>query len=187
MITQTKNKTEVQQDLPRVEEKDFWRLFSPYRKLVVDTCTILLGNADDGEDAAQDIFLKLWEGRENITEVQFPKTYLVRVAKNYCIDLIRKRKENTDSIDDEECFAAQIADRKPHAENEAIQKEAVQILQNWLDKQKEPHKTVFTMAHFEDVSNKDIAQRLNLEETNVRVIISRMRKEVKEKLSFIRL
>lgn len=80
------------------DRESFRHLYDTYKDRVFSTCIRMLGNAQDAEDALQDIFVKVhknisaFEGKSAFT------TWLYRIAVNTCIEHLRKRKDN-DSVD----------------------------------------------------------------------------------------
>ncbi|MCR5709289.1 MAG: RNA polymerase sigma factor [Bacteroidales bacterium] len=50
----------------------------------------MLESQAEAEDAVQDLYVKLWESREKLDQVQSPKAYCIRMLKNLCLDRIRK-------------------------------------------------------------------------------------------------
>ena len=69
-------------------------LYDEYGTDVLRLCFMYMKNRPDAEDAAQETFLKVWlrldsfEGRNHSSV----KTWIMRVARNTCLDLLRKRK-----------------------------------------------------------------------------------------------
>ena len=55
----------------------------------------MLESEDEAEDAVQELYLKLWEGRGQLDEVRQPKAYSIRMLKNLCLDRIRRVKHLT--------------------------------------------------------------------------------------------
>ena len=49
----------------------------------------LLGNVEDAEDMVQEVFLKLWDRRDALPDVQNVEAYCVTLTKNMCIDRLR--------------------------------------------------------------------------------------------------
>jgi len=63
-------------------------------------CAAMLGNAAEADDAAQDVFVKAFLALSDFKGDSSVETWLVRIADNHCIDLLRKRsRQRTESID----------------------------------------------------------------------------------------
>ena len=52
-------------------------------------------------------------------------------------------------------------------------------LAHWVEQLREPQKSIFSLRHYEMLSNQETAERLGLQETTVRSTLSRLRKEVR--------
>lgn len=50
------------------------------------------------EDIVQEIFLSLWENRDNI-EMEHPKTYLFRMARNRALNYLRDQKRHSEILE----------------------------------------------------------------------------------------
>jgi RNA polymerase sigma-70 factor (ECF subfamily) len=63
-------------------------------------CLVLLGNKDEADDAAQDVFIKAYKGLAGFKAEASFITWLLRIAENHCRDRLRSRKSRrTDSLD----------------------------------------------------------------------------------------
>ena len=49
----------------------------------------ILEQQDEAEDAVQETFLKLWEIRDKLDDVESAKAYSIRILKNECLDRLR--------------------------------------------------------------------------------------------------
>ena len=75
----------------RGDESAFQALFERYRARVVNIAWRFLGDADAAQDAAQDVFIKLYtSARDYRPDAEF-STWLYRVTANACLDALRKR------------------------------------------------------------------------------------------------
>ncbi len=158
-------------------DQEFLNTFIPFRSSVQQTCMIILNDDEEAKDATQDIFLKIWENRSELDEVVYPKAFMIRIAKNYCLDKLRKQKNDTSvRIDD---FDIDIPAQAKDAAEHLIAKENLHMVSQWIHDLKEPHRSIIKLTHIEQISNKEVAERLSISEGNVRVILSRLRKEIK--------
>src|SRR5882724_2698070 len=70
-------------------DEDFVRAFNGMRVELVSTLFFFLGNHDDAQDVAQDVFLKCWRTRETLTDVRNMRAWIFRVSLNAAKDLQR--------------------------------------------------------------------------------------------------
>jgi len=70
----------------------FEALVRRHQSTIYNFCWRLLGQADDAADVAQDVFVQLYSHLEQIDAYEPLAPWLFRVARNRCIDLIRRRR-----------------------------------------------------------------------------------------------
>src|ERR1700750_2318579 len=59
----------------------------------------LLANEDEAKDVVQEVFIKVWNGREQMDEVQNWEAWCMRITKNLSLDRIRsQQRKATDSM-----------------------------------------------------------------------------------------
>jgi RNA polymerase sigma factor (sigma-70 family) len=79
----------------RLSEQDrirFAGLVRDYYRYVFGVCFSMLANVQDAEDATQDVLLKGMLKRQPPDDAGQFRAWIVRVAKNLCIDVLRRRK-----------------------------------------------------------------------------------------------
>src|ERR1700757_4078305 len=92
----------IRQFLREGHQAAFRRLFERHRRRVYTGCRIFLQDASAAEDATQETFLRAYQNLGRFVGGNFPG-WLMRIAKNVCIDQWRRRKYQVDL--DEEDFA----------------------------------------------------------------------------------
>ena len=130
-------------------------------------CSIL-GRSDEAQDMMQDVAERILRRQESLEDVRNIDSFLARAVRNACIDRIRRRKETTPKIPD-------VPDEKnPDRWNDR------QIVHKALSKLPERQRLVVHLKDIEGYSNKELADILETDETNVRTILSRGRKALRE-------
>ena len=124
----------------------------------------------EAEDAVQNLYLRLWEQREQLDTLIAPEAYCLKMLRNICIDrwrVIRQRDEGT--LDDEML----VADAPPDNDTKDFIEHFLAVLPN-------EHRQVMQMQ-MQGMSYEEIATLVGMSEGNIRVIISRIRKKFREK------
>ena len=130
-------------------------------------CSIL-GRSDEAQDMMQDVAERILRRQESLEDVRNIDSFLARAVRNACIDRIRRRKETTPKIPD-------IPDEKtPDRWNDR------QMVHKALSKLPERQRLAVHLKDIEGYSNKELADILETDETNVRTILSRGRKALRE-------
>jgi len=141
-----------------------------------------LGDADQSQDAVQEVFIKLWKQRERIVEIENVEAFAIRITRNYCLDVIKSRR--TVSMDVNDYFKDRISDESD-PEKELYKSDSMKKLAQIVQELTEPHRTVLRMRDIEGYSNEEVGEVLGLSVGNIRVVLSRARKKVREGLEKI--
>lgn len=136
----------------------------------------ILESEQDARDAVQDLYIKLWDGRDTLDNVHNPMGYCVRLMKNLCIDRLRKDSRLARAELPEEIEAADTADG-PQAAREQTQR-LMRAIRKLPDRQRE----VLELKLLHGMSNEQISQKTGMSNLAVRVMISRARAKIKEAL-----
>ena len=136
----------------------------------------LLVSSDEAEDAVQEVFLKLWKGRDKIHHYRSPEAFAVTMTKNYCLDRLKSRQASNLQIVHSNYKNSDNIERSVEA-NEGVEL-VTKIMQTLPEKQK----MIMQLRDIEQFEFAEIAQMLAINETAIRVSLSRARKAVREQL-----
>ena len=133
------------------------------------------------QDVTQDVFIKYWENYDDIDQDR-AIGWLLRVTRNACIDVIRKRKTRRKSVtvDSENLDRAESMQPSPHAEAEASDFD--EHLNQALDRVDEPYRSVVVLREVQNLKYKEIADALDMPMNTVKVYIHRGRKKLRKQL-----
>lgn len=146
-------------------------------KLVAQIVRKMVINEDDQKDLVQDIYLKAYQ---NLASFQFKSklsTWIANIAYNTVVNYLQKKKI---PVIDIEFSATNKFTTNENPELETIKTETVAMLTREIDKLPPLYKTLITLYHLEDLSNKEIAAITNLPEGTIKSYLSRARKILKE-------
>ena len=79
----------------RGDAEAFETLMTAYEKKIYCLCLRMMGNPQDGEDAAQEAMLRIWQKMSQYRGECAFSTWVYRVASSSCMDAIRKRSRQT--------------------------------------------------------------------------------------------
>lgn len=77
----------------RHEQQAFAKLVAEYRQRMIRTAFRILGNHEEAEDVAQDVFVKLWCEADRYDSRFRLSTWIYRICCNLCIDRLRRKKK----------------------------------------------------------------------------------------------
>ena len=156
---------------------EFKETYIPHKLKLFRVANALLCHA---EDAVQETYIKLWKMKESLDTITNSEAYSVTMVKNISLDILRSksRKGYNVSIDEVQISDDTTAanEGKFEAQNQLV------FVSKWLDTLPREQKMVFIHRHKQGMSVREIAELLQLSESNVKVILSRLRKRLKEEL-----
>ncbi|MFZ4671061.1 MAG: RNA polymerase sigma factor [Flavobacterium sp.] len=139
-------------------------------------------NETDSEDITIETFSKAFDKIATYNpEFQF-NTWLIAIAKNVHIDMLRKKKSTVfvEITDEEDQQAYNIADSSPSAEDELITEQNLSRLLQYIKKLKPHYQEVIQMRYFQEMSYQEIAEQLNEPLSNVKIKLLRAKKLLAE-------
>ncbi len=169
-------------------EPSFRLLIEKYKKLVFGSSFRILGNTSDSEDICQEVFIEVFRSVHQLKSEDDLSGWLFKISKNKSISLLRKRnpaKAHT-ALDVHTDLAqlkishGQVEQTTPVQNLE--EKEARQILFQAIDCLPEKQKKVLLMHKFEDYSQKEICETLQLSQSSVESLIYRAKSNLRKSL-----
>ncbi|WP_286832899.1 MULTISPECIES: RNA polymerase sigma-70 factor [unclassified Proteiniphilum] len=160
------------------DEKAFEHIFHFYYNQVYTFVLNTLFNKTFAEDITQTVFITLWEKRETIDPDTNIAPLLYTIAKNHVYrqteQLLRKYKyEQTQQ---------EIMPEESNPEEDVNNLFLEKILSELIEKLPTARRKIFLLSRKENLSNKDIASRLNISEKTVETQIRRSLIFLNEKL-----
>ncbi|WP_034041717.1 sigma-70 family RNA polymerase sigma factor [Wocania ichthyoenteri] len=132
-----------------------------------------INNQLDAEDLTQEIFYKLSTSKnENVKNI---KSWVYTIAKNSITDYYRKKKRFTEDIE-------VIEFQKELSEKNTVN-ELSNCIAPFVNQLPENYRTIINLSEIENFSQKEIAEKLNLNYTTVRSKIQRGRVKLKKLIS----
>ena len=137
----------------------------------------LLGNVEDAEDMVQEVYMKLWSKRDALPDVKDVEAYCVTLTKNMCIDRLRMAEVEKEDVDEVPIMLAETDDVEAQVERRDAVEQVKQIIETLPEHQQQ----VITLRDIEDCSFEEIVEQTGLTAVNVRMLLSRARKTIRER------
>lgn len=161
----------------------FDELVGMYEKKVANIAYSLLSDREDALDAAQEVFVRIYRSIGGFRGDSALSTWIFRITKNVCSDILRKRRSVV-SLDTEEEDEpkVEIADDSvaPHTEYE--KKERVRAVREAIADLDENQRAVITLFDLNGLSYEEIAQILRVPVGTVKSRLYRAREALRKKL-----
>ena len=161
----------------------FRELFEAYFKISVTYAYRFVGDWQAAEDITQDVFMSLWEKKEDIVFNDPIKPYLYRAVYNRSINylnsaLMQKRIESIDTID--ELITQEILGY--NQQDTLLLKEITDEINRFVDTLPPQCRTVYKLSREKNLRNKEIAAQLEISEKTVEKHISKALNEIRNHL-----
>ena len=162
-------------------------IFERYKTPIFNFCLRYLGNRPDAEDATGDVFLKLFSHQYTFDPGAKFSTWIYTIARNSCIDRIRKRKFSvslwfTAREDGSEGYW-DIEDPSEVSRDQLAQKEVTQSIRVGIRKLPLEQKEALILREYQGLSYEEIAKVLGCSLEKTKVLIFRARENLRKELS----
>lgn len=148
------------------DEEAFNKVFKQYRNKLFTYLLKIVKSAETSEEIVLDVFIRIWHGREYITEIKNFDSFIFRVAHNKAIDFLRTLKTDRQLqyktwINLQEPASSDSADKSLHYKNtEAIIEKAIDGLS--------PQRQKVFCLHYNGSTNAEIADKMGISKNTVR-------------------
>ena len=156
--------------------------YTAHYRHVLQICRRFFRQPEDAEDAAAEVFLKLYRVLHQKDETLPFRPWLSQVAGHHCIDKLRQRKrERSSSL--EEIDISGLADRStPSPLSQLLRKDDQRRIREQLTRLPEKYKTPLVLRYYERMSYSEIARTLNTRLPTVRIMIFRAKNYLRRNL-----
>lgn len=161
-----------------MDAESFKKEFLPYHRKLYCVAYRLLENADDAEDLVQEAYLKLWDKRDGLSAVSSPEAFSVTLVKNMCFDLLRSGKY----LSSRQTVDLTAVREMPQTDNLEARDEVRQV-KEIITRLPEQQQRIVNLRDVKGCSYEEIEQMTGLNPTNVRVLLSRARKRIREEFN----
>lgn len=139
-------------------------------------------NETDTEDIVIETFAKAFDKISTYNPEFGFNTWLIAIAKNVHIDLLRKKRSSLfiEITDEEDQQAYNVADSSPSPEDKIIKEQNLSSLLECIKKLKPQYQEVIQLRYFQELSYQEIAEQLHEPLNNVKVKLLRAKKLLAE-------
>jgi RNA polymerase sigma-70 factor (ECF subfamily) len=157
----------------------FSMLVEIYQRPVFNLCYRMLGDRNEAEDAAQETFLRAFKAIERYDPKRSFATWVLTIASRYCIDVHRRRRLPTLSI--EAMPRQDIPDHALGPEAKLGMNEEERQIQKMLNSLSPIDRAAIIMRYWHEMSYEEIGQSLTLSVSAIKSRLHRARKELATK------
>lgn len=159
-----------------MNKTEFTEIILPFKDKLFRLAKRILVSADEAEDAVQEVLLKLWKIRDNLKNYRSVEAYAITMTKNYCLDRLKSKQASNMRI------VHSNYENPRSVESQLEAEEGVELVKKLMENLSPNQKIILQLRDVEQFEFSEIAKMLDMNETAVRVALSRARKTVREAL-----
>ncbi|MDE6637610.1 MAG: sigma-70 family RNA polymerase sigma factor [Muribaculaceae bacterium] len=157
---------------------EFKRIVLPHYRQMYATAFAILRDPDEASDAVQDTISALWQKHSQMKPPDNVQAFCNRTIRNHCIDRLRENsKQYFERIE-----TLHQLPTGSNADSEVSLSSTSEFIMKCLKRLNKRHREVLALSIFSQLSNDEISRATGESPENVRVILSRGRKTIKEYL-----
>jgi RNA polymerase sigma-70 factor, ECF subfamily len=164
----------------------FQKIYAVYRQRVFSYCVYYMGDHALAEDAFQEVFTRAYTRRDQLREVKALKSWLLLITRSVCLNMLRTSKFTPQfvSIDRENEHLDQPSRLERELSQETIDQHlSNDVLRSALQKLAPMYREAFLLREIEGYEYHEIAELTGATELNVKVRITRAKKQLRVVLS----
>lgn len=162
-----------------MDAEEFKQRFLPLHPALYRAAYALMQNADDAEDMVQEAYLKLWDKRDALDIRTNPAAYCISLVRHLCLDQMQTKHYTAQApLPDNLALPADgDTGRRLEARDQWMH------LRRLIARLPDTPRRVLWLRDVEECSMEEIGQATGLTEVNIRSILSRTRKKIREQFN----
>lgn len=158
-----------------MNQNEFVNLITPFKDKIFRISRRLLVSIEEAEDATQEVLVKLWNKKESLSNYNSVEALAMTMTKNYCLDQLKSKRAGNLKI-----VHNNFTDREAGLQQKIEDVDSLNWVEKIIDQLPEQQKLIVQMRDIEQYEFEDIAKILEMNETAIRVALSRARKTIRE-------
>ena len=159
-------------------QSEFLNIVTPFKDKVFRLAKRLLVSREEAEDATQEVLIKLWKNKAKIKDYKNVEAFSMTMTKNFCFDKLKSKQAQNLKI-----VHSNYQDHSVSLQKEVELNDSLDWVGKIMETLPEQQKMVIQLRDIEQYEFKEIAEMLDMNETAIRVALSRARKTIREKLT----
>lgn len=157
---------------------EFLQVIAPFKDKVFRLAKRLLVSTEEAEDATQEVILKLWNKNESLDSYSSIEAFAMTITKNYCLDQLKSKRAGNLQI-----VHSNYTDRQPSLQKQLEDSDTLSWVEKIINNLPEQQRLIIQMRDVEQFEFSEISKILEMNETAIRVALSRARKTIRENMT----
>ena len=161
-----------------MQARDFKTEVLPISNKLLRFARQILQDEEEAKDVLQDIFLKLWQKRDELMKVDNLEAFALRMTRNRCLDVIRARR----TVSMEVVKKNNRLEEDSTDTDEVVNTEMATLARKIIAGLPDLQRTIIHLRDIEQLEYEEIAEATDLNVNTIRVNLSRARKKVRDEI-----
>ncbi len=158
-----------------MNQNEFISIINPFKDKLFRLAKRLLVSTEEAEDATQEVLVKLWNKNDTLSQLNSVEAMAMTMTKNYCLDQLKSKRASNLSI-----VHSNYTDREASLQTKVEDRDSWSWVERIIEQLPEQQKLIIQMRDIEQYEFEEIAKILDMNETAIRVALSRARKTIRE-------
>ncbi len=159
-------------------QTDFVKVVMPFKDKVFRLAKRLLVSKEEAEDATQEILLKLWNNQDKMESYKNVEAFSMTMTKNFCLDRLKSKQAQNLKI-----VHSNYQDNNTSLQSQLETNDSIDWFSKIIETLPEQQKIILQLRDIEQYEFEEIAEMLEMNQTAIRVALSRARKSIREQLT----
>ena len=176
----------VKNEIAAGNQDAFRQLFNIYSTRLIEFASALVKNKEAATDVVNEVFVKLWKGRERIPGIQNLKVYLYTATKNAALNYLSRKAHQliTEPFDD---FSIQLREEQC-PDQQLITEEIFNKIRMAVEQLPPRCKMIFKLVREDGLKYKEVAEVLNVSvktvDAQMVIAVKKISEKVKSEFEF---
>jgi RNA polymerase sigma-70 factor, ECF subfamily len=158
--------------------EDYKKLVLPIKNKLFRFSLRIVGNVAEAEDVVQEVFIKVWNKRNEIESFNNLEAWCMTLTKNLSIDKLRSKHRRVDALPDSYDMPSQSV--SPY--QATVTNDTISRIEKMMTALPEKQRMVMQLRDIEGMSYKEIAEILKITLDQVKINLFRARKDIRSQL-----
>jgi RNA polymerase sigma-70 factor (ECF subfamily) len=158
--------------------RDFKTDVLPISNKLLRFANQILQDEEEAKDVLQDVFLKLWQKRDELAKVENLEAFAFRMTRNRCLDMIRSRR----TISIESMKKVKFPEEESSDTDYLDLSNSVDQVKRIIAELPDLQRTIIHLRDIDQLEFEEIAEATQLNVNAIRVNLSRARKKVRDEI-----
>ena len=140
------------------DEQAFELLFNRYVPLLQPYLLDMLKSSQAAEDVIQNTFMRIWLLRDKLDSIEFPKTWITRIAINECLNMLRRKQTERKVLD-------KLQENEPYptgVETDTQYHQTKELVQQAINRLSPQRRKIYELSRLQGKSVAEIAEELGI-------------------------